>query len=86
MNNHDQTKTPKTYRELTTSQKRVARSITTWMGEKIDPKKSTFRTMRGGIGMVVEPFVVKEAVKAARVVEATASTGDVDMLALLLGV
>ena len=85
MTNHDQTTAPKTYRELTASQKLVARSITVWGGEKIDPKKSTFRTMRGGIAMVVEPFVIKEPVKVTKDINETRATGEIDMLALLLG-
>ena len=41
--------------------------------------------MRGGIAMVVEPFVIKEPVKVTKDIKETRATGEIDMLALLLG-
>jgi len=86
MTNHDKTTAAKTYRELTATQKRVANSMTHWHGEKINPKLSTFRTMRGGISAVVTPFfvVAKEATKKAEAV-ASSNNEEIDMLALLMG-
>lgn len=54
MLNHDLTTEPKAFSELTPAQKKCALSqFDWWRGEKINVRKSTFRTIRGGICAVI---------------------------------